>query len=416
MKKSFLSVAVAALMFAACNDKENFTPETIEKDDTVVKEINTRQVTNAQAQKFSEAFAHCFCNSSKTISKAKEISRTLDNIQYVISEDNDTLMYILNYSNNQGYMILSANKEDSPVLALADRGNIDLKDVDENSPFGAWLDEKKEIISTEIKMPLDSISELNVWNDLDNDSCETIIEIVTEVPKNGISKSRNSYSSGRTICYPYFGRILKWGQGTGYNYNAKYKGACIGCPAVAIGMLCRKHLYPTKYRCQNMPCELPNNYDKQNDISLMFRDIADNIPDYNWGRYEGAESGAIPENILIGLHNIGYKQAQMATFNLSTVYQNLLEGKSVLLCAYRPNYNGGHIWFCDGYQEITYKITKTKKHLFRKNEKKVWYEYEEQLYMNWGWNGNQNGWYVVDGKWSSNNYTTSKIMYTNLTH
>jgi hypothetical protein len=65
MKKSFLSVAAAALMFAACNDKENFTPETIEKDDTVVKEINTRQVTNAQAQKFSEAFAHCFSNSNQ---------------------------------------------------------------------------------------------------------------------------------------------------------------------------------------------------------------------------------------------------------------------------------------------------------------------------------------------------------------
>ena len=409
---SIVTIVIVILLFEACNKEESVEYE--QKKEPLTKDVNIRQVTNHQALLFNNIFEQSFDKVSLTKSKDISSKRTLHNVQYIVSENSDTLMYILNYDNNMGYMILSADKADSPIIAISDSGNIVLENINPDSPFKWWLNEKAIDIKEKIKQPFDSQNELSVWNDIDNDSCETTIEVVNEAPKNSIKKYRSLYSSGRKDYYPIIGSLLKWGQGTGYNYNAKYAGAYIGCPAVAIGMLCYFNLYPVKYNCQFMPAKLPDNYNMASYISLMFRDIADNIPNYNWGKYPNASSGATPEDILQGLINIGYKNAKFNDFKLEDVYNEISNNRAVLLGGF-DKYSRGHIWFCDGYFEQIYKITKTKKRLFHSNEVTTWYEYEEQLYMNWGWNGNENGWFVVDGNWSGNNYSYDKKMFTNLT-
>jgi len=71
---------------------------------------------------------------------------------------------------------------------------------------------------------------------------------------------------------------------------------------------------------------------------------------------------------------------------------------SVQGAEYSP-YGGGHICFCDGYYEQGYTVT--KKNLGIKV--KLWKEYDDRLYMNWGWGINQgNGWYcATDDVWTS---------------
>lgn len=88
-----------------------------------------------------------------------------------------------------------------------------------------------------------------------------------------------------------------------------------------------------------MPYELPGNYNRQNSISLMLRDIGDNIPRYSWS---ATFSGATPDNILTGLKRIGYSNAKLDNYNLVSVYNDLKKGVPVLLAAYQHgSYQGG---------------------------------------------------------------------------
>lgn len=137
-----------------------------------------------------------------------------------------------------------------------------------------------------------------------------------------------------------------------------------------------------------------------NAISKMFRDIANNIPNYTWGVNA---SGARPDDCLQGLINLGFSEAKMCDYDFDIAYSQIKDNYPVLLGAY-SNYGGGHIWICDGYWEQVWKIT--RKFLWWKI--KTWYEYVDMFYMNWGWNGDGNGWIDQDD-WP--NYRLQRTMY-----
>jgi hypothetical protein len=194
--------------------------------------------------------------------------------------------------------------------------------------------------------------------------------------------------------------VLKWGQEEGYNYDAKINGALAGCPAVAVGMLCYDHWFPSNYYYLGMPYELSSKYENRSShISRMFRSIADKIPSYNWGKHA---SGSTPNNTLTGIKRLGYSNAKLIDFNLYTVYENLKKGYPVLLRSYQNGIRGGHIWFCDGYWEAKVEIKHRKRKWYgKKYTHCTWHEYHDYLYMNWGWDGKANGWYRSDenGHW-----------------
>jgi hypothetical protein len=187
-----------------------------------------------------------------------------------------------------------------------------------------------------------------------------------------------------------------------------------GCPAVAVGLLCVHHWYPYQFGYMYMPSSLPSNYNQQNSISLMFREIGNQIPNYSWS-VNG--SGAAPNDILTGIKRLGYSNASYLTYNFETAYSNLSSGNPVLLGAFQNQYyQGGHIWFCDGYYEMSWKVTKTTKFLGIKVKTETWYEYADYIYMNWGWNGTADGWYECNS-WkatSGANLNYYKSMYVNL--
>ncbi len=79
---------------------------------------------------------------------------------------------------------------------------------------------------------------------------------------------------------------------------------------------------------------------------------------------------------------------------------------------------GGHIWFCDGFFEAKIQITHKKWRPFKWRTDCVVYRYDDYLYMNWGWNGDHNGWFrsdiSSDWKPGSANFNYQRKMYTNL--
>ena len=121
----------------------------------------------------------------------------------------------------------------------------------------------------------------------------------------------------------------------------------------------------------------------------MFRTIGNNIPNYEWSA-DG--SGAVAEDIVTGLKRLGYKNAKLVNYNFSRAYNDIAAGRPVLLGGF-DYYAGGHIWIGDGYWEQIWRAKRT-----RYGRTSYYYVYQDTIYMNWGWDGDDNAW-VDQASW-----------------
>lgn len=432
-KLSFIGLFAAALGLISCN-KENPDPVMSET------EMASTGLTISQAEELANLFAPLLDSNVKpdveTRTASSDSPKILDYIDVYVEND-DTLMYALNYANNAGYIVVGADNLAFPILSHSSHGTFNFNAIDENSPVNDFLEVYKETIRKGIATSDTSSEFYDNWKDLGKEGYEYEIKIspIEDIVE---TRGRREDSSGKTTIYPLTGEELDyWCQEGGYNYYAE-NNACIGCPAIAIGML----MYDTSQRIlgNSTPTSPSFSYyydafdlrseTTGTDTALKLRQIADAIPDYDWGESVGAESGALPADIVTGLRNLGYVNATMVDYNFETLYSNLtFKGyncfgeetdfsRGVLLGAYATYGNGGHIWFCDGYYEQAYTVTKK----FLGITIKTWKEYDDRLYMNWGWGPDQgNGWYCAtdDGYWSSLDYGNLYLkrlpkMYINL--
>ncbi|MDR2466379.1 MAG: C10 family peptidase [Prevotellaceae bacterium] len=426
LKKCFFSIGgcglLLLLLFAGCS--QDFQDDGASKNSP---DVTSRVVSLKQAEDFANKaigaiVARTEGQTTKTEDaeipvKSSNSSRTISNIKTIHSDNGIPVLYVVNFDEDRGFMVVSADKEASnPVLAFNYESNVDIDALSKDAIFLAYLNEKKEQIAANLESGIDENNQgYQIWDAMIGDEEKEVflelanIDEAENLPK---TKGRHRNSLGYSYEPPWYNSAYSlWGQGTGYNANAPYSGIPIGCPAVAIGILCKVHRFPAIYDYNNMPASL--NTSAPNAISKMFRDIADKIPGYIWS-YSG--SGATPSAIHVALKNIGYKNAMFDNYKFATVYNEIKAWRPVLLGGYRTAYGGGHIWIADGYQEQVWKITTTKKFLGIIISTSVRYEFVDMIYMNWGWNGQGNGW-VDQEDWNSSvngSYNTQKKMYTNL--
>lgn len=88
---------------------------------------------------------------------------------------------------------------------------------------------------------------------------------------------------------------------------------------------------------------------------------------------------------------LGFTSAKLSPYNFETAYSSLsfpatsyfgtqiTANRGILLLGFKGN--NGHIWFCDGYRETAYRVTRTRRRFFHKT-RTTWTEYEDTLYMN----------------------------------
>lgn len=418
MRKYFCLMAISFFLYSCSEVQEDvmLSESKVENSTLQSSKLNLQQAL-AYAAMFSPGFEKNDSPESSTRA-ANPSPQVVSNVDFYI-ENGDTLLYAINYINDGGYVLIAGDNSSFPILAHSNQGNLIFSNISENSPMAMFISATKNKVKANIDN--DTVSDTDYfenWKDLGKDGYEYEI-IVNENEPLPQTRGRRENSSGKTSIYPYTGKDLDfWCQEGGYNMYAPNQ-ACIGCPAISIGML----MYDTSQRLLgNSTSTTPYfyYYDKRDlsavtdytDTARKLRQIADSIPDYDWGAAKDSASGANPYQILIGLKKLGYKNAQLVNYNFETLYNNLsfkgynyfgeetTYNRGVLIGAnhlYNPNY--GHIWFCDGYYEQSYTVKKKVLGITIK----TWTEYDDRLYMNWGWGTNNgNGWYLAtDDVWSS---------------
>lgn len=411
MTNKFIAILLAAFSLAACNDDvEETDGHAVWQDSEAAQNV---RLSKTQA----EAFARLMSASRRSGAggnKTAEVKPEISSMSCYI-DGQDTLLYAFNYGNGNGYSIVSGSLTSLHVLTQADSGSVDFNTLNKDEAFYFYVSQAAQNVKRSLTQADNDTARISLWADLGSEDWEYEVEAVPadSVDANDTGNKRTLTSSGLSYIHPYTGMALKdWSQNKGYNY-ATPKNAKIGCVPLAIGML----LYDITWRPDGTSSRTEPSFAYQDQyeafsksVSLKLKKIADKIPAYEWKEGQGrAQVWAFNDYLRYnGFPNVG-----MVDFDLQTAYNSMCV-KETIPTRGSGNHHRGillfggssdpatgeadkyHLWFCDGYKEVAYKVTKYKKFLKWRKKKKSWIEYENQFFMNWGFEKVVDTWAVIE--------------------
>lgn len=284
----------------------------------------TRVVSISQAEDFANKSFGAIQNKETSPLTRSSAPANSAKVEAILGENGEPVLYVVNFGDDGGFMLLSADKESSnTMIAFNTTGKLDLNETNPDSPMGLMIAEQKAIISKDIEEGIHKDAQrYEMWEYLGTTSDVTIEIELSSVGEAGSTKGTHKGSWGLTQIGPWSTvSNCIWGQANGYNADAPRPNVDLaGCPAVAVGLLCKTWNYPAIYEYWNMPNSLPSSTRTSNAISRMLRDIANKIPGYSWG---STGSGAQEIPILTGLRTLGYNSAKSGAYNFNTVYGNI---------------------------------------------------------------------------------------------
>lgn len=372
-----------------------------------ISNISTDGISKSSALEFvSQISSNLFQSSSKA--RAVEENRIIKTVDPVV-ENGDTLLWIINYENNKGYIVLSAKKQVFPILAFNNNGNFKYDDIHN----GDWLKGQVNSLKAAVSGGNEEISYVDLW---DNDSVlkdgETIVtefEIDTTSIADAVSRSipERENPIGRQmifpLCYP-----VNWGTGFGYHYEMpvsyRYASPNEQCKlpvnelVVSICHLMSHYWVPYKYGWMYMPSEIKQvkESDKSNLVASMFKEVSTELG----VKYDMVWGCKLPPSTFMKLpsffaNNDYSNTGEIISYNFDEdsffkVYNCLLRYQPVLFAAIEQPKGANRnwvvndsqdrlhsTWVVDGYQEVQMKVTKKKYFLGIKVSEKVYYYYSD---------------------------------------
>ncbi len=295
--------------------------------------------------------------------------------------------YVFNF-NSEGFVIVAGDDRVQPILAFSDEGAF----IAENMP-------------AHIRFFLEGYTE-EIQYAIDNQQYTS--ESTQQQWKLLLSDTTLASKAGNVIVGPLLGNN-KWNQTRYYNNlcpddtsgNSAYGGhAAVGCGALVMGQVMRYWQYPTTGRGSHSYTS--NNYGSLSANfaattyhyeSMPDKLTASNHPDscveaiatllYHCGvavnmNYGPAASVCNSNRIVSALSNYFRYPATVQYIERgstsSTTWLNYLKGEldegAPFMYGGSGNY-GGHVWTCDGYRDDDY------------------------FHFNWGWGGQQNGYFLI---------------------
>lgn len=298
----------------------------------------------------------------------------------------DTLMYVFNFAGNEGFSLIAAEKTKRPVLAVTEAGHYDIETGTGIEAVDSYIDGLRE--SLRGPGPGDPI----------------------------VIFSYNEYFMVADSCVNIM--PTKWGQQDIYGQYCP--NGISGCVATALGqILAFKHIpssFETTVQMGNdyaigdiiqpnwnvISQHIQTHSDTQscnpvhNQIGALLREIGDLVN----MTYNPNSSGATITGVQSFLNTWSLPYSPVATANPTTITTSISSGYPVFMCG-TGFPAGGHAWVADGYKIyqsgwITYELLDTIPEAIYVPVSTTYTEDTKLLHLNWGWNGNCNGYFDFD--------------------
>ncbi len=447
MKKQLCYFMVLFIsLLTSCGDRLLVDEQDLSQVNSITSTIDSSFVTKNQALRIAEGYS--------TTTRAGQ-QKYVSSVVALRDNVGDTLMYIVNYSGAQGYAVISATRNYHPVLAIVEKGSFSSRSA---LPEGEnlYLDNYAHNISKLRTSPLDkvhkyreewaaidhSITSASTINTSDNDLNSFMNQSKVKWMNEGYDVSdlnqdkfglpeeyrqmilRDAYAYKQRDDYTTTSFVIRrpssvtttdgplltseWGQDDPYNllifekYNQEYS---TGCVTTAMAQIMRYYKKPANYDWNNMPDRAYNSSNGQSIAKLMF-DIAEDVHK-KYGIPEKGGTSSDNDKALRTFRKFGYGKVEVVDHIPNDVASRISYYKHpVLMEGYDKNINSGHAWVCDGVRESEYD-NQIYLMILSGNSPYSYSKYTEPtpghqlltvdfFHMNWGWDGDQNGWFSDD--------------------
>jgi len=333
---------------------------------------------------------------------SKNLSKSINSSFTKKAPDGLELYHVLNFEEAKGFVVMSANRNNFPILASSDSGNIPQQE--ENLPPGIdlWFSEAYHYLNTEGRKNKKNKALNNAWRKID--SFELLMEENNENKIQSFDEELPPPPEPPCEIYTIFQPPLlktSWGQGCNYNLFtpegtvSPCNRKLAGCIPVAMAQVINHWKFPLSNDFDyNLMDNEPSNPENAKLIAAIGKSVG--------AVYGNDYTFAIPQAITFAFVGLGYqntiKRSSVTGWDIS---YNIRRGRPVLLEGRRNLVSDWHVWVADGYHAYTDECDGTG---------------YQKLHMNWGWGRNSfNGWYMFfDWRPGNNDYTSDKRMIVDI--
>ena len=373
------------------------------------------------------------------------------------STTSEPLLYVINWANDGGFVVVSASKKCFPVACYSETGNFSL-DADPASKL--YIEEYKQLVRDGLSDTSDSLRNLYSleWSLFEKsegysqaDSRATT-EVQSLIDAEIAAKTALGYTYIGTITaaeyylpeddyealildisthtdpeydyeevslffiesYEYLQEIdplmgTEWSQGEPFNVDASNKLA--GCVPIAVGQIVYYHKYPEdRYDWDEMTSVYSDAFE---DFILDIRDLC-NV------EYKSDATSATYDDAYNAFTELGYSASKDGTPTSEKLRTAIKAYNPVFIVGTNSDTGKGHAWVCEGYENVAYQgvisMLASDKYSLVSVTSTTYSDYPvtvyppstladgnygEYFYMNMGWGGCNNGWY------RSNSYNAS---------
>jgi hypothetical protein len=408
---------ILTILFASCSRKTD-------------PDLN-EEVKNQISQKFLVSRGEALLLTSGTAKNARpgeSTDREIEEIADFVDKFGRIVFYAMNFKNESGFLLLSADKRLKPILAFSDKGAFNMNS--ENPGLQLWKDMIAEHFANVQQKDTAHINVVNQWRrfeaGLDRPNVRTNDQPIYTPEASCEYFVTHPIPPNVTIQH-LTANVAFWEQGKGYNANCpngivtKNCGAAafecgkapVGCGPLAIGEVL-KYYHPaitvnghsySSADIQNMPTSRPFvcNSNNVNEVRLsqFLRDIGQEVnATYNTVvpalgipmSGSGCQTWSTPGKTDDFFSAHGFTSFDLDFFNMAnqeTIRSELLASRPVIVFGSSCSVclAAQHIWVIDGIQDL-YAI-------FQDQQGFCYSHHNVVFQMNWGWAdaSENNGWF-----------------------
>lgn len=322
--------------------------------------------------------------------------RTIDlkNIQYLCldvksrNQDSDTLLYIINYADNNGFAVVSANPNTIGLIAVTEKGsyNPTFEEINNKTGIGLYMNMAEMYVS-------------NSGNEIQNTGPVPILEFMERV------------DTIDTYILPKL--TTKWGQliPEGRFCPNLYSG----CVNTALAQIMAYFEYPTQISVtyDNANNSLLNlDWSEMKKCKGLFNETATDVAQIAIGylcrqlgyltgsEYEIGITKTTLNSALSAARGLGYTvSSNVSNYGDNVSFRTVLDNNNLILMGgFKSGETYGHAWVVDGHLEREFHYTAYT----RAPNSELWQLYDEHStyynynHINWGDDGYCNGYFLED--------------------
>lgn len=325
-------------------------------------------------------------NDSRALKAIKEIKVVKD-------ENGKPSMYVVNFANNQGFVLVSATRNFLPILVYNNEGNFTIPDENING-LSLWLEKTKQNVKIADALPTDSTakfrsewkkyeeqvgfnpkesrstnseldqyviqmtsqwqqdnvewcsledaqdflptSQYQAWSELVAGAIDPSYQDVNPLTYSFVVTEFTDYGSGAVNNFIH----TNWNQLNGYNASilAAGKGPHAGCTTIAMAQIMKYYGYPTNKSWNDMP-----NNNATTTTANFIHEVANTIGVTYYSNVTTAEI----EQVRNAFNTYGYYN-EIEEHDINSVINELENGRPVFMIGYPSYYETGHAWIASG--------------------------------------------------------------------